>query len=78
MGVSAKKSEYILRDNLKRIRKGWGLTQEKMAELCGLSVRGYRNIENCEKSATLKSLNKIAEGTGFTQAELLTENLIIE
>lgn len=43
-----------------------------------MSVRGYRKIENCEISTTLESLNMLSEATGFTQAELLTENLIIK
>lgn len=71
------KVEYIVRNNLKRIRKKWHLTQEKMAELCCMSERGYRMIENCELSTTLHSLNKLAEGTGYTAAELLTENLVV-
>ena len=54
------------------------LSQESLAELCGMSVRGYRKIENCESSATLESLNKLSEATGFTQIQLLTEDLVIE
>lgn len=73
-----KKCEYIISDNLKRIRRNRKLTQAKMAELCGLSDRGYRRIENCEGSTKLESLNKLSAGTGYTQAELLTENLEIE
>lgn len=75
--VSAKKCEYIIRDNLRRIRKKQKLTQAKLAELCDMSVRGYRKIERCETSATLESLNRLSEATGYTQAELLTENLLI-
>lgn len=54
------------------------LSQESLAELCGMSVRGYRKIEKCESSATLESLNKLSEATGFTQIQLLTEGLVIE
>lgn len=78
MEVSVKRCEYIIRDNLRRIRKRQNLTQAKLAELCGMSVRGYRKIENCETSTTLESLNMLSKATGFTQAELLTENLIIK
>ncbi len=78
MEVSIKRCEYIISDNLKRIRTSRKLTQAKMAELCDLSDRGYRRIENCEGSTKLESLNKISKGTGFTQAELLTENLKVE
>lgn len=79
MEVSAKKCEYTLGCNIKRIReKKMKLSQESLAELCGMSVRGYRKIENCESSATLESLNKLSEATGFTQIQLLTEDLVIE
>lgn len=78
MEVSVKRCEYIIRDNLRRIRKKQNLTQARLAELCGMSVRGYRKIENCETSTTLESLNMLSKATGFTQAELLTETLIIK
>ncbi len=72
------KTEIVLARNVRQFRKKRGLSQEEMAELCNLSSRGYRMIENCEVSTRLENVNKISEGTGLTGAQLLNENLIIE
>jgi transcriptional regulator with XRE-family HTH domain len=71
--VDDTKAEVILAENLKLYRKQHHLSQERMAERCNLSVRGYGKIENCEVTTLLKSLDKISEGIGMTQAELLTD-----
>jgi len=72
------KIEIVLAKNVRKFRKKRGLSQEEMAELCNLSSRGYRMIENCEVSTKLENVNKLSKGTGLTGAQLLTENLIIE
>jgi len=70
--------ESVSARNVRKFRKKRGLSQEKMAELCKLSSRGYRMIENCEVSTKLENVNKLSKGTGLTGAQLLNENLIIE
>ncbi len=70
--------ESVLARNVRQFRKKRGLSQEKMAELCNLSPRGYRMIENCEVSTRLENVNKLSKGTGLTWMQLLDENLIIE
>jgi len=74
----AMKIEIVLAKNVRQFRKKRGLSQEEMAELCSLSPRGYRMIENCEVSTKLENVNKLSKGTGLTGAQLLTENLIVE
>ncbi|MBQ2070582.1 MAG: helix-turn-helix transcriptional regulator, partial [Bacilli bacterium] len=35
----------MVRMKLKELRKSKGLTQDEAAEICGLSRRGYQNLE---------------------------------
>ncbi len=45
---------------LKKRRKALELTLEKAAELCGMSARGYRKVEQGESDPKLSSLLRIA------------------
>lgn len=50
------------------------LSQEELAEFCGLHPTYIGQIERGEKNATLESINKIAEGLGVPLSTLF-ENI---
>ena len=66
-------AKYVLAKNLKRFRMENNISQEEIADMDNLSVRGYGNIERCEVNASLDTLDKLVDGTGLTRAQLLTD-----
>ena len=65
-------AEEILAQRLKAYRDTMGYTQENMAYLLGLSTKGYRQIETCKVSTTLRTLSKISELTEMSLVALLS------
>jgi transcriptional regulator with XRE-family HTH domain len=58
-------------DNLARIRRRRGLTQEQLAERASVSVSVIRKLERGDRdSASLPTLRKLAGGLGVTTVEL--------
>ena len=55
------KTNYIFADNLRRIRKNLGLSQEKFAELADLSMRTIVNIESGKHLPKAKNIDKICK-----------------
>lgn len=51
----------VLGGNIRKYRKGKGLTQEEVAEMTGLSVNYFRQIELGNKTPQLKTFVTIAE-----------------
>lgn len=64
----------ILSFNIKQKRKLYSLTQEKLAELTGLSAQTINDIEGCRTWVSDKTLVKIAEILHSNPSELLYEN----
>lgn len=64
----------ILSFNIKQKRKLYSLTQEKLAELTGLSAQTINDIEGCRTWVSDKTLVKIAEILHSNPYELLYEN----
>ncbi len=60
----------VFGDHLKSLRKSKGLTQEKLAELCGISVQYLGDVERGKANATINVLGKIAQALGISVAEL--------
>lgn len=48
-------------NNLKQLRKNEHLTQQKMADLCGITLRSYQNYENGLREMSYSSLIKLAD-----------------
>ena len=65
-------AEEILAQRLKAYRDTMGYTQENMAYLLGLSTKGYRQIETCKVSTTLRTWSKISEVTEMSLVALLS------
>ncbi len=52
-----------------RAEKGW--TQEKLAELCGLSSKYIGDMENGKANVTVIVLDKVATALGITAIDIL-------
>lgn len=64
----------ILAANIKTYRKKKNLSQEGLAELCGLHRTYIGSIERQERNATLSTLEALSEPLGVTVPELLTNH----
>ena len=59
-----------MRANLKKARKDAGLTQEKMAEMLGISVVYYQKIEAGERTGNFEIWDTLEDITGTHQRKL--------
>ena len=60
-----------IKENICRIRKKCGFTQEDMAHQLGISLTAYRDLEKGATAMINSNLPKIAEITGTALEELL-------
>lgn len=61
----------ILADNIVRLRRAKGLSQEELAEVCGLHRTYIGSIERGERNATLSTLEVFAAGLNVSVTDLL-------
>lgn len=61
-------------EKIRGIRTLKGLSQENMAEMLGLSLPTYAEIERGKKDVTLSRLEKIAEKLGVTLNDIMNFN----
>ncbi len=61
----------VMAANLRRIRHELHMTQEELADRCGLSARYIGSIERADKSASVTVLGRIADGLAVDPTELL-------
>ena len=59
------------KSNLKYYRKQMGISQERLAELSGLSANYIGEIERSNRKVTLDTIEKIAKGLRIDPALLL-------
>lgn len=64
-----------LSENIKKYRKEKGMTQEELANKCGLSKNGLWNYENNKREPNIDTLNKIAVALDVSVSDLLGENI---
>ncbi|MEK4385958.1 helix-turn-helix transcriptional regulator [Solibacillus sp. FSL W7-1436] len=57
--------------NIREVRKINGLTQEELAEKCGLHTTYLAGVERGERNITMQTLEKIAHGLEISPIELL-------
>jgi transcriptional regulator with XRE-family HTH domain len=57
--------------NVKRIREGKGLTQEKLAELSGFSQQYISGLEQGRRNPTIVTLYELATALGVSHLDLL-------
>lgn len=65
----------ILSDNLRSLRSQKGLSQEELAELCGIHRTYVGSVERGERNLTLSSLELFAAAFQISVPLLLTKNL---
>jgi transcriptional regulator with XRE-family HTH domain len=61
-------------EKIRGIRSLKGLSQENMAEMLGLSLPTYADIERGKKDLTFRRLEKVAEKLGVTLNDILSFN----
>ncbi|MGC9993776.1 MAG: helix-turn-helix transcriptional regulator [Terriglobia bacterium] len=61
-----------LAENIRFLRSKKNLSQEKLADLCGLHRTYVGSVERCERNVTLSTLVAFAAGLGVTVPGLLT------
>jgi transcriptional regulator with XRE-family HTH domain len=64
----------VLAKNIKTFRKEKGISQEELAELCGLHRTYIGSVERHERNVTLSTLEVLASTFGVTVPELLTRH----
>jgi transcriptional regulator with XRE-family HTH domain len=57
---------------VRRLRQEAGMSQEKFALRCGLHRTYMGQIERGEKTVTIETANKLAQGLGLSLSELFT------
>ena len=68
-------SKDILANNLLCFRSDNHLSQEELAWKSGLSVSGYTKIERAEIQSSLRTLDKLSQGTRLPVMDLLTPHI---
>lgn len=61
---------YYLGNEIRKIRKSRGYSQEKFAEICGISRAYYGRIERGEYNFTVAMCQRIANGLGCHISDL--------
>jgi transcriptional regulator with XRE-family HTH domain len=61
----------ILSKNIKKNRKVFGYTQEKLAEKAGLSLQTLNDIEGCRRWVSSKTLSGLAKSLNLSEYQLL-------
>lgn len=65
--------KQILADNIRNYRRSKNLSQERLAEICGLHRTYVGSIERCERNVTLSTLEAFASALGVSASDLLTK-----
>jgi transcriptional regulator with XRE-family HTH domain len=69
---ASKRLTSVLASNLRSFRREKQLSQESLAELCGLHRTYVGSVERGERNVTLSSLEVLARSLGVSVPELLT------
>jgi transcriptional regulator with XRE-family HTH domain len=62
----------VLANNIKKYRRISGFSQDKLAELAGISSQYLATVETCRKFPTPEVLDRLAEALGIETHELFT------
>ena len=63
----------VLSNNIKKYRAARQLSQEDLAELCGLHRTYISDIERCERNVSIDNIGKIADALNVLPADLLND-----
>ena len=64
----------VLAGNIKKYRRNYGYSQEKLAEKAGLSAQTLNDIEGCRRWVSSKTISKIAKALNIAEFQLLVPN----
>ncbi|MDR1933621.1 MAG: helix-turn-helix transcriptional regulator [Spirochaetales bacterium] len=62
----------VLAGNIKKYRKNFGYSQEKLAEKANLSAQTLNDIEGCRRWVSAKTITKLAKALKIAEYQLLT------
>jgi transcriptional regulator with XRE-family HTH domain len=63
----------ILADNIRAFRRARGISQEELADMCGLHRTYIGSVERGERNVSLSTLEVLAHALGVTVPRLLTK-----
>lgn len=66
-------AQQLFAGNMRRIRKGQGLTQERLAETAGLHPNYIGSVERGERNISIRNIERIAIALGVTMSELVAQ-----
>ena len=66
-------AQLLFASNMKQIRLGKGLTQEKLAEGAGLHPNYISSVERGERNISIGNIERISRALGVPMTELLAE-----
>jgi transcriptional regulator with XRE-family HTH domain len=72
-GLSVTSIKQTVRENIRRLRIKAGLSQQKLAERTGKSLRYINYLENRNTNVTIEVLEAIANGIGVSVASLVND-----
>ncbi|HEX5425436.1 MAG TPA: helix-turn-helix transcriptional regulator [Candidatus Acidoferrales bacterium] len=61
-----------LAENIRRLRHERNLSQEELADICGLHRTYVGSVERAERNVTLSSLEVLAQALGVSVVDLLS------
>lgn len=61
-----------LAGNVRNLRKVKNISQEELADLCGIHRTYVGSVERCERNVTLSTLELLANALGVSVIQLLT------
>lgn len=66
-------AQQLFASNMKRLRLGKGLTQEKLAEGAGLHTNYISSVERGQRNISIGNIERIAHALGVPMTELVAE-----
>lgn len=66
-------AQQLFAGNMRRIRKGQGLTQERLAEAAGLHPNYVGSVERGERNISICNIERIAVALGVPMGELVSD-----
>ena len=68
-----KSIKATVRSNISRLRQGAGLSQQKLADRTGKSLRYINYLENNDSNVTIEVLQQLAKGIGVSVSALVSD-----